>query len=158
MRQWVRRSASVAMISGLAAMSAAATPCRPKISHDVAQRLHPVVSMLVEVQAAWRNRQDSKGRDSVLEVRYDGMFDDTTRTGDEVLALIAPFYAGAATGEDLQCEVARRGDRMLPLLRRYRDCPPLPGQDPFPPKLEMDPAVYDELIEAVARRDTCEYD
>jgi hypothetical protein len=146
------------VLGSLSIASMAAAPCHPKISRAAVERLRPFVTKLAEVEAAWKSGGSPDATDSLFDDRFQAVLDDDSSTGDEVLALIAPFYAGESNAEDLQCEVTKRGDRMLPLLRRYQGCPPTPGVDPFPRSLQVVPGVYEDLIRAIADRDTCEYD
>jgi len=64
--------------------------------------------------------------------RFEAILESRTQSGDEALVFLMTVYMGEHPGEELVCEAANRGRRLLPLIEGYSACPPLTGLEPFP--------------------------
>jgi hypothetical protein len=73
--------------------------------------------------AALRKDPAGKAANSNANRAFELLLKDTSPAGDEALAALVGHYLGDST--EPECEVLARGKRMLPLLVRFIDRPPL---------------------------------
>lgn len=105
---------------GLAAENCSAPP----MSDKAKAMLHPLMQL--------RNRQATeqffddgrwRGESSVsqeVEDRVYRILGDRSKPGDEAVAYLLTVYMGEHPGEELVCEAASRGKRMLSVIRSYQ--------------------------------------
>lgn len=117
--------------------SMAGDACEPKL-------LRPAVLALVKPLLELRIQQNAdqftddgvwKGESPhtpEVDRRFYSLLADHSRAGDEALAYLLYVYMGEHPGEELVCEVARRGERMLQFVDANSKCLPGTGLEPLP--------------------------
>ena len=89
-------------------------------------------------------------RSKVFEERFYKLLRRRGHAADEALAALLAFYVGEHTGEELLCEVTKRGRRMKRHLRRFLDCAPITGIEPIPPFFMAIPNFRQEALQLIA--------
>jgi hypothetical protein len=85
------------------------TPCAASLS-AVASVLNAQIRILSE---------DTQANESELDRQVWRVLDDQTVSGSEALALLLGFYIGESVGENIACELVRRGKSVIPMLHYY---------------------------------------
>lgn len=75
---------------------------------------NPHLQAMVEAQSALLRQPASRGANAAANAVLASLLQDHSRIGDEALALPAGYCLGEST--EPECEILRRGPRMLPLL------------------------------------------
>jgi len=122
------------------------------VDAKVARLVEPVLDALVQSQGC-SDREESfyeadKHLGTILGLRTDA--------SDEALVVLLYFYIGESSCEDIIHEISKRGRRMVPYLRRYRDTAPDFANRRYPPCLLVESSTrvefFDEVIRAIGER------
>lgn len=118
---------------------------------------------LQELIAATNEEFNAEGvflRSSPHRARAEELFDtllrNETPAGDRALAYLLFVYNGEHPGEELVCEVARRGKRMISLIDEYSSKLPITGMEPFPKFIQGSGALPPMAKEMIGRGETCD--
>ncbi|WP_342315666.1 hypothetical protein [Lysobacter sp. FW306-1B-D06B] len=105
----------------LAAFAMHATPARSAALSAAAQSHVTQVSEALRALQSDRSHAAQSRANRAIEV----LLKDRSPAADEAMAALAGHYLGEAA--EVECEIAARGERMVPLLERFdRAPPPLP--------------------------------
>lgn len=115
-------------------MTSAAVGC-PTLRNEAIRTLKPLM-VLRNRQAADQFTLDGRWRgespvSAEVEKRFYAILADRSASGDQELVYLLTVYMGEHPGEELVCEAANRGKRLLPLIRSYSKCQPLVGAEPL---------------------------
>jgi hypothetical protein len=138
------------------ASAAAAKP--PRLSPEAAVVVRQVLS---EFLAAHAQEYDAQGRylgesahSRVFEERLGALLARKDPAADEGIAALLCFYVGEGPGEELLCQVLKRGKRMVPYLQRFLRNPPLTGLEPIAPSFTNIPNMREQALKRIAAGDS----
>jgi hypothetical protein len=147
----IRRTASL-----LAALLLA---CGSQDERDVAVVLRPYLSELI---AATNEEFDESGvflGSSPHRERADALFEEILSTpppaGDHAIAYLLYIYTGEHPGEELVCEAARRGRRMVPIIEAFSRQLPVTGLEPYPKFMQGSGVLPPEAIRLITSGSRC---
>jgi hypothetical protein len=121
----------------LIAMSVLLSACREhKVPTTRAALLRPYLTELISTRA---DEFDSSGNfrspsphSPIAAILFANVLKTETPLGDSAVAYLLFVRNQDNSGDDLVCEVAARGDRMLPLIDLYAGALPPTGLEPLP--------------------------
>jgi len=93
-----------------------------------------------------------------VERQFESLLANRSKVGDAALAFLLNVYMGEHPGEELVCEFANRGKRMLPLIEEYAKCTPLTGLEPFPKYVRGSGALAQMAKEAILSGEKCAHE
>ena len=132
---------------------------RPQLPDRVAI-LRPYLSELI---AATNSEFDTNGvflGSSPHRERADSLFEGILATdspaADESIAYLLFIYVGEHPGEELVCDAARRGKRMLPIIERFSKQLPPTGLEPYPKFIKGSGALPPEALRLIKAGQTCD--
>jgi hypothetical protein len=115
-----------------------------------ARLVAPVLQAMISVRSS-ENEQTLMALDDAVE----RVCNRNNRASDEALAVLIEFYVGEHSGEDISCELVRRGMRVLPLLAKYHHHKiVVPGVDMS--RTEPLDTLYDDVRERIHHGEHCE--
>lgn len=75
---------------------------------------NPQLETMVQALSALQRQPANRSATAAANAALASLLQDQSRIGDEALAILAGYYLGEST--EPECEILRRGPRMLPLL------------------------------------------
>jgi len=127
---------------------------------DFVALLRPYLSELI---AATKSEFDTNGvflGTSPHRERADSLFDRVLATpppvGDRAVAYLLFIYVGEHPGEELVCEAARRGKRMVPIIETFSKQLPRTGLEPYPRFIRGSGALPSEALRLIKAGQTCD--
>ncbi|MEM9215179.1 MAG: hypothetical protein AAGD25_12630 [Cyanobacteria bacterium P01_F01_bin.150] len=87
--------------------------------------------------------------------RLNTILNDKTSAGDEAIAYLLFLYTGEYSGSVLSCEAAQRGDRMIPIIRRYQRLIPKTGLEPYPDAMQGSGVLPSRVLRYIQSGETC---
>ena len=109
----------IALVLGLAILLGgvvgAGLALLPRPPRDAAELVIPILD--ANLAYGWPESNSDANR---LEDRLDSLIKNQTPSGDEASVLLLDYYLGEHNAELQLCSVAERGNRILPILTRYR--------------------------------------
>ena len=106
-RRWTLRQSRLCMPLGLG-LAVLLCGCPAKAPPN------PQLEAMVQALSGLQRQPASRGANAAANAALASLLQDHSRIGDEALALLAGYYLGEST--EPECEILRRGPRMLPLL------------------------------------------
>jgi hypothetical protein len=124
--------------------------------------LRPYLSELI---AATNAEFDEKGvflGSSPHRARADALFEQVLATpspaGDQSVAYLLFIYTGEHSGEELVCEAARRGHRMVPIIEAFSKQLPTTGLEPYPKFIQGSGQLPPEALRLIKAGETCGFE
>ena len=154
-------AAALLLISGaMAAPAAMAADCKPTLLPPRVLRLvKPLMkARLHEAEEIARTgswNPDSRASRNA-EDRLAAVLQDGTPAGDQAVAYLLTVYLGEHQGEDVVCEVLKRGRRMVPLVRAVQECQPLTGLEPYPANVNGSGALVSIAMQGLESGEPCD--
>jgi hypothetical protein len=93
-----------------------------------------------------------------VERRLYSILADRSPSGDQALVYLLTVYMGEHPGEELVCEAANRGKRLIPLIRSYSKCQPLVGAEPLHKFVQGSGVLPVDAIQAIESGSRCSWD
>lgn len=110
-----------------------------EVPPPVAKCVSPILDTVVDVRRAEKKRLPSERLESNIGRLLGRLIADKNPTTDEALVVLVQFYIGEANSEDILHEVTKRGQRMIPFLRKYmRGSAHIPGKY-YPASIRANP-------------------
>ena len=132
--------------------SLATDDCQQELLPDATLKL--LNPFLEDIIANW-----DKGYNTESAIRsfalMDNILNDKTAAGDKAVAFILFIYTGEGYGGVFLCEAIIRGNRMLPIIRQYKNCLPKTGLEPFPSFLKGSGVLVRDAIQEIENGNTC---
>jgi hypothetical protein len=139
-----------------------ANECVPeKLSSEALSMIKPLISLRIKQTAdnftedgRWRG--PSKHRLEV-ENRFFDILKNKTNVGDEAVVYLLNVYMGSHPGEEVVCEAINRGKRLLPLIKKYKECIPEIGLEPLPKGVKGSGHLPIYAIKGISKGEKCEH-
>jgi hypothetical protein len=143
------------------AQPAAAADCQA-LDEEALRAIKPLMVMRNR-QAADQFTPDGRWRgespvSAEVERRLYSILADRSPSGDQALVYLLTVYMGEHPGEELVCEAANRGKRLIPLIRSYSKCQPLVGAEPLHKFVQGSGVLPVDAIQAIESGSRCSWD
>jgi len=156
----VRLASVIVGLLLIVAASVAGEACEPQpLRPPVLNLVKPLLELRIKQNAdQFTNEGVWKGESPhtpEVERRFYKLLANRSPDGDEALAFLLNVYMGEHPGEELVCEVASRGKRMLRLIDANSRCLPLTGLEPLPKYVQGSGFLPKMAKQQILRGESC---
>lgn len=147
---------AVFLLICLAALSGEASSDRRGRTYTVHAEIARLVEPILDVRADSQGCHDRDESFQEADKLLGTILGLRTLPSDEALVVLLYFYIGESSYGDIIHEITKRGRRMVPYLRRYRNTAPAFANRAYPPCLFVESGTrvdsFDEAIKAIGAR------